>query len=222
MINSFSNTAMKFLLSLILILIGFYTRIFSQNPLNHLGRQHNFLLQKLLECNNPKEYCCLNSITNYTFNNYITYGNSEILSYLDYVNLSFQEKQTILEFINTSDTLPIEIVENLIDSLEKDAIKKQSSFITLGFWSVAKHSLQFWKNYQWDDDKKPPFMAIVKADALGLIKGVVLGAVFWVGSNFLFDVPDAIGIIGGSTIAVGFTALDSFRFSKKYKKRTES
>jgi hypothetical protein len=203
------------------IFIFLFYWVHAQNPYDFIGQQHNLLLKTLIECENAQDYLCLNPIVKYDFNNYLTYGDAEILAFLDYANLTAQEKQTIFEFVNFPDELPLETIEILLDSLEKDAIQKKTSPIFLGFWSVAKHSLQFWKHHKWKDEKKPPLMAIVKADALGLLKGIVIGAVFWIGSNFIFDVPDAIGIVGGSTIAVGFTALDSFRISKKYKKRAE-
>ncbi len=208
-------------LLLFTIFIGLFVHTFGQNPFANVGQQHNLLLAQLFENENTIELY-LRPIANYSFNNYATYGDAEILSFLDQSNIPEFEKKTIIDFLSLSDDLPIIQIEGILDSLENDAIKKQASPISLGFLSVAKYSLQFWKNYKWDNDKKPPFLAIVKADALGLVKGVVLGTVFWIGSNFIFGVPDAIGIVGGSTIAIGFTALDSFRFSKKFKNRTES
>ncbi len=210
---------MKFLL--FSIFIGLFAHTFGQNPFDNVGKQHNILLSHLFE-NESIIDSYLRPFTNYSFNNYTTYGDSEILLFLNQSNIPETEKKTIIDFLSLSDDLPIHKIEEILDSLENDAIKKQATPISLGFFSVAKNSLQFWKIHKWDNDNKAPFLAIVKADALGLVKGVVLGAVFWIGSNFIFDVPDAIGIVGGSTIAVGFTALDSFRFSKKFKKRTES
>lgn len=190
---------------------------------NSIGKIHNYLLNELISCKENSDFYCLNfNFFNYSFANHCTYGDNEILVFLDYSNLPKDEKMLIIDFLKISDHISEDSIEVLIDTLEKKSIQSKSSPILIGFWNVAKHSLQFWKNYRWDDDKKPPLMAVIKADALGLIKGVVLGAVFWIGSNFIFEVPDAIGIVGGSTIAVGFTALDSFRFSRKYKKRAES
>ncbi len=217
------------MISLIMIRITFTLAFYSfflsalaQNPYCFIGKQHNALLEKLIHCNQPHDYQCFNPIIIYHFSVTTTYGDPEILDYLSKANLPTHEKQIIEEFLQLPDDLPLSVVEPLIDSLERSAIQRKFSPISLGFWSIAKHSLQFWKNYKWDNDKKPPVMAIIKADALGLIKGVVIGAFFWVVSNFVFEIPDSIGIIGGSTIAISFTALDSFRFSKKYKKRAES
>ncbi len=212
---------MKLLKVLFFIKILMFT-CYAQNPYDFVGKQHNLLLQNLVTCNNSEDYKCLNNVITYTFQNKTTYGDLDVYTFLGLCNLPIHEKQTIEDFLRISDGLCIDEIEYFLDSLENEAIKKKSSSITLGFWSIAKHSLKFWRSYKWgDEDKKPPFLAIVKADAVGLIKGVVLGAIFWVGSNFIFGVPDSIGIIGGSTIAIGFTALDSFRFSKKYKERIE-
>lgn len=215
---------MRFLLPLIAYFTLFFL-IHAQNPFCSVGIQHNHLLNILTRTSHQPfkdDYVCVNTFFQYTFDNFITYGDSKIFSFFEYLNVSEEEKQSMFDFLNINDHLDSKKIEVLLDSLESIALKKQHSAITLGFWSVAKHSFQFWKDYSWDDDKKPPFLAIVKADALGLIKGIVLGAVFWIGSNFIFNVPDSIGILGGSVIAVGFTALDSFRFSRKYKKRSES
>lgn len=210
---------MKYFLFFFLI-FSFFNFTKSQNS---IGKIHNYLLNNLISCKENSDFYCLNySFLEYSFANHFTYGDDEILAFLDYSNLPIEEKKSIIDFLKISDYISEDSIEVLIDTLEKSSIQKKSSPILIGFWNVAKHSLYFWKNYRWDDDKKPPLMAVVKADALGLIKGIVLGAVFWIGSNFIFEVPDAIGIIGGSTIAVGFTALDSFRFSRKYKKRAES
>jgi len=209
------------------VFFGFCTyTVFSQNPLDAIGQEHNRVLQQLISCENiNKNFYPFLPYSDYMkefYENTITYGDPEALLFLDYVNLPFSEKQAITNFLALSDNLPIHQLEPLLDTLEKEAIKKKSSPISLGFWSVAKHSLKYWKTFKWKDDNKPPLLAVVKADALGLLKGIVFGAAFWIGSNFIFNVPDAIGILGGSTIAVGITALDSFRFSKKYKKRSES
>lgn len=215
------NWIMKFLLFYLISCCCFI--LYSQNNHQWIGKKHNILLSNLINCNSSNEIQCMNlQWLNFSFDNHLTYGDKEIIAFIDLCNFQDKEKKVLLEFLNVPDDMPLRQIGNLLDSLENEAIKSKASPIFLGFWSVAKHSLNFWKTYKWDDDKKPPLMSIIKADALGLLKGVVLGAAFWIGSNFIFNVPDSIGIIGGSTIAVGFTALDSFRFSKKYKKRTES
>lgn len=180
-----------------------------------VGDLHNLLLEQMLVSEQVQD-----EFNKSIFSCETTYGDAAIEVILHYNNLPKTEFDFIQEFLLSTDEVSIEEFSPYVDSLENIARQRRYSISTLGFFDVAKKSKNLWRKHKWDDNK-PPFAAVVKADALGFLKGIVLGAVVWIGSNFLFKVPDAYGIAAGSVITVGFTALDSFRFVKRYKKRSQ-
>lgn len=180
-----------------------------------IGDLHNILLEQMLVSEQVQAV-----FNKPIFSCGTSYGDAEMEAILHYNNLPKTEFDFIQEFLSSSDEVKIEDFSSYVDSLEKIAKQRRYTLSTLGFFDVAKKSKNLWRKHIWDDNK-PPFAAVVKADALGFLKGIVLGAVVWIGSNFLFQVPDAYGIVAGSVITVGFTALDSFRFVKRYKKRSQ-